>query len=395
MLKAVILAAGNGIRTQPLTLTKPKPLLKLINKTIIEHNLDELNGLVKEVIIVIGYKGEMIKSLIGDKHKSIRIKYVVQEEQLGTGHAARKASDFLDNKFILLNGDDLYFKQDIKKCLKKYPSILLGKVDNPSCFGVVEHYKGFVKNLVEKPESFPEKSLVNTGLYYLDKSIFNLKIEKSSRNEYEFTDYIRGFILNERLRYKEADNWMPISYPWNLMQANEFLLQKIKRKIKGNFEKNCNIKGAVNIETGALIKSGTYIEGPVYIKKNAVIGPNAFIRGKTIIGTNSKIGSNVEIKNSIINDNVNIAHLSYIGDSIIDNDCNIGAGVVLANLRFDKKSVKVFVKGKKVDTKRIKFGAVIGEKVNIGVNCSLMPGTTVSSNVTIAPHSLVKGNIDE
>jgi UDP-N-acetylglucosamine diphosphorylase / glucose-1-phosphate thymidylyltransferase / UDP-N-acetylgalactosamine diphosphorylase / glucosamine-1-phosphate N-acetyltransferase / galactosamine-1-phosphate N-acetyltransferase len=393
MLKAVILAAGNGVRTQPLTLTRPKPLLKVLDRTIIEHNLSQLRGLVKEAIIVIGYKGDMIKTLLGDKHQGIKIRYVIQEERLGTGDAARKASVFLDDKFLLLNGDDLYFHNDIKQCLKKYPTILLGRVSDPSCFGVVEHHKGFVKNIMEKPERFPLNALVNTGLYYLSKSVFDSRIEKSPRGEYEFTDYVRGFILNERLRYREADKWIPVSYPWNLLEANEFLLEGLRRDVRGTVEKNCNIKGAVFIEKRALIKSGTYIEGPVYIKKNAVIGPNAFIRGKTVIGDNSKVGNGVEVKNSFIGDNVKIAHLSYVGDSVIDDNSNLGAGVILANQRFDSQNVKVSVRGKKIDTNRSKFGSVIGENVNIGINSSLMPGVMISSGTTIFPNSLVKDNL--
>ncbi len=395
MLKAVILAAGNGLRLRPLTIARPKPLMRIIDKTVLEHNLDSLKGIVNEVIIVVGYKSEMIRDLIKDNYRGIKIRYVVQEEQLGTGDAAKKASEFIDDKFILLNGDDIYFKEDIKKCIKRNPSILLGKVDNPSNFGVVECQEKFVKNLVEKPEIVPEQSLVNTGLYYLDKSIFDLRIEKSSRGEYEFTDYIRGLILNERLSYHETDRWMPISYPWNLLSANEKLLSGIKRNIAGSVEKGALIKGAVVVEKGAVIGFNSYLEGPVYIKKGALIGPNAVIRPKTIIGEESQIGSGVEIKNSIIGDKVNIRHLSYIGDSIIDDYCNIGAGTILANLRFDKKHVFAIVKGKKVDTERIKFGSVVGEKTEIGVNSSLMPGVLVNPGTRIKPHSLVKRNDEE
>jgi len=390
MLKAVVLAAGNGIRMQPLTSIRPKPLLKVLGETVIEHNLNQLKGLVKEVIIVVGYKGEMIKTLIGDKYQGMKISYVVQTEQLGTGDAARKASVFLDDKFILLNGDDLYFRQDIKRCLKKYPSILVGRVSDPSCFGVIEHNKEFVRNIMEKPERFPLNALVNTGLHYLDKSVFDSRIEKSPRGEYEFTDYVRGFILNERLRCVEAERWLPLSYPWNLLEANENLLEGIRRDIKGTVEKNCNIKGGVVVSQGAVIKSGTYIEGPVFIMKNSVVGPNSFIRGKTVIGVNSRIGNGVEVKNSVIGDNVRINHLSYVGDSVIDEGSNLGAGTIIANQRFDSKNVRVPFKETKIDTNRSKFGAVIGANANIGVNSSLMPGTIIDAEATVMPLSLIK-----
>jgi len=395
MIKAVILAGGNGVRMNPLTLTRPKPLMKVVNKTIIEHNLDQLIGIAKEVLIVIGYKGDMIRSLIGEKYNGIKIRYVVQENQLGTGDAAKKTSEFLDGKFLLLNGDDLYFKEDIKKCLKKFPSILLGKVKNPSSFGVAECYENFVKSFTEKPDNPNQDSLVNTGLYFLDNSIFDFEIEKSSRGEYEFTDYIRAFITRQRLYFQTTEKWIPVSYPWNLLEANELILKTIKKEINGKIEKGVIIKDNIVIEKGAYIKSGTYIEGSVYIKSNAIIGPNAYIRGNTVIGKNSRIGAGVEIKNSIIGDNTFIPHLNYVGDSIIGDYCNMGAGSIIANFRFDRKNIKVKVKDNLVDSQRVKLGAIIGDSVSVGVNSSIMPGVLIGPNAIIGPHTFVKKNISE
>ncbi len=395
MIKAVILAGGNGVRMNPLTLTKPKPLMPIINKTIIEHNLDQLEGLVKEVIIVIGYKGDMIKSLIGDNYGKIKVRYVVQKSQLGTADAAKQALHFLEDKFILMNGDDLYFREDIKKCLKKYPSILVGKVFNPSFFGVVDCYNDFVRGLIEKPETSDSNALVNTGFYFLHKSIFDFNVEKSSRGEYEFTDYIKAFILNHRLYFRKTDNWIPVSYPWNLLGANEVLLSSLKRDVKGRVEKGCTINGRVVIEKGAYIKSGTYIEGPVFIGSGTTIGPNAYIRGKSVIGENAKIGTSVEIKNSMIGNNTFIPHLSYVGDSIIGDNCNIGAGSIMANFRFDKSSIKVMIKDQLIDSGREKLGAVIGDNSSIGVNSSLMPGVLIGSDSIVGPHSLVKKNVSK
>jgi UDP-N-acetylglucosamine diphosphorylase / glucose-1-phosphate thymidylyltransferase / UDP-N-acetylgalactosamine diphosphorylase / glucosamine-1-phosphate N-acetyltransferase / galactosamine-1-phosphate N-acetyltransferase len=394
MIKAVILAGGNGVRMQPMTVTRPKPLLRVVDKTIIEHNLDSLDGLVKEVIIVVGYKGEMIKDLIKERYKSIKVRYVVQENQIGTGDAAYKSIDFLDDKFILLNGDDLYSRNDIKNILKKYPSILLGKVKNPSFFGVVECGDKYVKNLVEKPDRFPEKSMVNTGLYFLDKSIFDFKIQKSDRGEYEFTDYIRALLLNERLYFKEAKEWMPISYPWNLLEANEMILSQIKRNINGVVEKNCVINGEVKIEKGAVIKSGCHLRGPVYIKKDSVIGPNSTIYGNTIIGENVFIGTGVEIHNSVIGYNTSINSASYIGDSIIGDNCYLESSVVLNNY-LEGKKIKSFVKGVEINTERLKFGSVLGDEVLIGSNSSLIPGVKIFSKTKIKSSSIITENIDE
>ncbi len=394
MIKAVIIAGGNGVRMRPLTSSRPKPLLKVADRTIIEHNLDQLQGLVKEVIIVTGYKGEMIRSLIGDRYGKIKVSYVFQESQLGTGDAAKKAAKMIEDRFLLMNGDDIYFRDDIKNCLKKHPSILLGTVKNPSAFGVVECHDDFVKKMTEKPESPPSDALVNTGLYFLDKSIFDFEIGRSSRGEYEFTDYIRALITQQRLYFRTTHKWKPISYPWNLLEANEFLVEKTKRSIKGEIEKGCRIIGDVEVEKGVLIKSGTRIEGPVRIRSGTIVGPNAFIRGDSIIGEDCRIGAGVEIKSSVIGNGTAIPHLSYVGDSIIGDNCNVGGGTVMANFRLDEENVKVDVKGEKVDTGRKKLGSIIGDRVNVGVNCSLMPGTMIGDDSRIGPNSTVKGTIE-
>ena len=227
--QCVILAAGKGTRICPLTLTKPKALLRVGGKTILEHNLNQLQGLVKEVVLVIGYKGEAVEKYIGRSYKKMKVSYVWQKDVSGTGDAARKALKFLDDRFLLLYGDDLYQKKDIENSLKKFPCILLAKTDRPSSFGQVLVKKGLVKELKEKPKK-AVSNLVNSGLYFLDKDILNIKIKKSERGEYEFTDFIREFIKKEKLYYNLANNWFPLSYVWNLLEANEFLIKSQKTK---------------------------------------------------------------------------------------------------------------------------------------------------------------------
>jgi bifunctional UDP-N-acetylglucosamine pyrophosphorylase/glucosamine-1-phosphate N-acetyltransferase len=390
--QAIILCAGPGTRIYPLTLTKPKPLLKICGKTILEHNLDQLQGFVKEAILVVGYKGEQIEKFFGDRYKNINIKYVWQKRALGTGNAAKMASPLIKDKFLLLYGDDLYDKQDIKKCVEKFPCILLKKVREPSAFGQVKVERSNVKYLVEKPKT-DVSDLVNTGVYYLDKSIFDFNIKKSSRNEYEFTDYIKHFIKTEKLNCGIAENWMPVSYVWNLLDVNEFLLNKAKKKNLGICDKNSIINGKVIIEKGSVIKNGVRIEGPAYIGKDCVIGPNAFIRKYTCIGDGCRVGQAVEIKNSIIGQGTFVPHLSYVGDSVIGDNCNFGARTIVANLRHDGANVKTMVKGELIDTKRRKFGAVIGDNVKAGIGTLIYPGRKIWPDKLTEPGEIVKKDI--
>ncbi len=395
MTKAVILAAGWGTRMNPLTFTKPKPALSVAGKTVLEHNLEELKGLVEEVVIVVGYKEEVVKETIGEKYDGMKITYVQQEKQLGTGHAAKVALPFLEEKFLVLNGDDLYLKEDIKKVLKNNPSILVKEIDDPTGYGQISVEGKKVKEIVEKPPE-PVSNLINVGCYHLSKELLEKEIEKSSRGEYEIVDFLRFSIEDgNKLYFAKAKNWHPITYPWHLLDANETLLDELKRDIKGKVESNCSIKGKVRVEKGATIKSGTCIEGPVYIKSGTIVGPNAFIRGRTVVGNDSKIGHGVEVKNSIIGDEVFLSHLNYIGDSVIGNNCNIGGGVIAANLRFDKKMINVNVKEKKVNTGRKKLGVIMGDGVSVGINASLMPGVVIGTGAIVGPHMMVKKDVGE
>jgi len=374
-MQAVILAAGEGTRLRPLTLTKPKPLIKIANKSILEHNLEQLTGMVDEAIIVIGYKSEMIKESIGDFFKGIKITYVLQEQQLGTGHALFQAEHLVKDKFIAFYGDDLYFRGDMEKLLVHDYALLAKQVDDIKKFGEVV-VDGHVKEIKEKPQS-PKSNLANMGVYFLDKKIF-VDVEKSQRNEYELTDMINVLAKKEKISCVVAEKWLPIGYPWHILEANTELL------------KNGSVIGE-----NVVIRPGAYIEEPVAIGDGSVLGPNCFIRKYSTIGKNCKIGNAVEIKNSVIGDNSFISHLSYVGDSIIGDNCNIGAGAIFANLRLDDKSVKMSINADRVDTGKRKLGGIVSDGAKLGVNVTVMPGKKIWPNLLVPACITIKDDITE
>ncbi|MEM2121063.1 MAG: sugar phosphate nucleotidyltransferase [Candidatus Woesearchaeota archaeon] len=396
----IMLAAGTSTRTWPLTITRPKPLLKVANKEIILHNLEALNKIkeIKEVIIVVGFKKEMIIELLNKKKFNFKISFVEQKEQLGTGDAVKTAFEEknLEGKIIIMGGDDLFSYKDIKNCVKEENAILAKEVDDIKNFGAIIKEKDFLKDIVEKPETKISR-LANTGLYVVDHSIIEeiKNIKKSPRGEFEFIDAIKEFSKRKKIKVVEVkDYWIPITYPWSLLDANAFLLERTKEKILGKIEKGATIKGKLILGKNSIIKSGVYIEGPVMIGENCIIGPNCYLRAGTTIGNNCHIGQAVEIKNSIFFDNSKCNHLSYIGDSVIGYNVNLGAGTITANLRHDNASVKSMVKGQLIDTKRRKLGTIIGDNVHTGIHTSIYPGRKIWPDKTTLPGEIVKYDVE-
>jgi len=170
--------------------------------------------------------------------------------------------------------------------------------------------------------------------------------------------------------------WLDLSYPWDLLRANESMLAELEPDNLGTVEANVVLKGAVAIGKDTVIKSGVYIEGPVIIGEKCSIGPNCYIRAHTSVGDNCHIGNAVEVKNSIILNGSKIPHQNYIGDSVIGEHCNFGAGTKIANLRLDKKDI--IVTG--INTGRRKLGAIVGDRVETGVNACINVGSLIGNN---------------
>jgi len=401
-LQAVVLAAGEGTRMRPLTYTKPKVMLPIANKPILEHLLLELKKAgVDEVVFVVGYHDEKVRAYFGDGEQfGVRISYVTQRRQLGTAHALKAAAHALGDSFLMLNGDVILRSEDIRKfvSMAHEGALALGvrEVENPEDYGVVLVEDGRVGEIFEKVER-PPTSLANVGIYSFTSEVLEAveRTELSPRGEYEITDSLRLLIEEGAfVRAVAVDYWLDVSYPWDLLDANEEVLRGMKGEVLGEVEDNVMLKGEVSIGEGTVVRSGSYIVGPVVIGRNCEIGPNCYIRPHTAIGDGCHVGSSVEIKNSIIMRNSKVPHHNYVGDSVIGENCNLGAGTKVANLRLNNAPVRIPIKGRRIDTRRRKFGAIIGDNVKTGINVSINVGTLIGNNVKIGPGATVGGIIE-
>ena len=294
----------------PLTLTRPKPMLKAANKTLLEHNLDYLNGMVNEAIIVVGYKKEMIKKHLGKNYSGIKLRFAEQKKQLGTGNALLAAENLIKDDFISLYADDLYSKEDVANIQKFEYSILVRKVENPAAFGVIVEKNKMLFDIIEKPQAFISNT-VNTGLYKMDRKIFPAlkSLKKSLRGEYELTDALRHFASKYEVRCVSSRHWIPIGYPKDLLKADR-ILRKGKNvigkntKIYGDVEDssigdNCVVKGTVS---GSILMDCTFVDGKSSVT-GSIIGENVYIGGTS---TNNVIADNVRAVNVDIMDGVKV-----------------------------------------------------------------------------------------
>ncbi|MFX1332536.1 MAG: bifunctional sugar-1-phosphate nucleotidylyltransferase/acetyltransferase, partial [Promethearchaeota archaeon] len=390
MKKAALLAAGESTRMMPLTANMPKHLLPVAGKPLVFHTLEALRDAgIKETLIIVGYRKEELKEGIDSADWSpMTVSYVEQKERRGTAHAAGHAKDFAgDDQLIVMNGDIMMgpgaFQGLIQYHKKgKYElTLTVFPIDDPSPYGVVAVTDGKATELIEKPSKDQMVSnLVNVGMYAAGPSLWESieNTEPSPRGEYEITDSIAAIIRKGNVgAFSIPSWWLDVGKPWDLLEANKNLLSTMRGQIAGDVENGATLKGEVIVEKGATVRSGAYIEGPVFIGEGSVVGPNCYIRPHTSLGKGVKIGNGCEVKNSLVMDGSSIGHLSYVGDSVIGRKVNFGAGTITANLRHDDQSVKVTVKGKRVDSGRRKLGSIVGDGVKTGIGTLLAPGVVI------------------
>lgn len=391
-MKAIILAAWEGSRLRPLTNTIPKPMIKIFWKPIIEHNLEHIYKYVKEIIIVVKYKAEIIENYFGNNFKWVPVTYHLQNDEKWTWAAIKWIKSDFD--VIILNWDSIFNKNDLKEILEyKWYWALVKQVPNPEIYGIFKvDNKNNVREIIEKPETFVW-NLANLWVYKFNSIILDIveNITISKRWEYEITDAINEFANRYPLKAIEVKKeFIDVWYPWDIIKANSFFLDKLKEsEIKWKIEDWVVIKWKIILESGAIIKSGTYIEWNAYIWKNSEIWPNAHLRWNVVIWDNSCIG-HTEVKEVSIWDNTKAKHFWYIWSSVIWNNVNIAAWFISMDRRHDNSNIKVMVKWKLIDSALRKLWCVIWDNVRTWVNTLVYPWRMIENDAFTMPWEIIK-----
>lgn len=386
-MQTLILAAGESSRFWPFSEICHKSLLKVGNKTLLEHTLEGLKGI--EVILVVNPKTQLSDEITKNKN----IKIVMQEEPKGMADAIIKSKAVVKDDFLVIMPYYVNIKDYIQKLNKaSAPAVAVKKYEDgdEKTHGIAKIEKNKIVEVREK-EKFDGAGYSIVGMYKLNKEIINI-LEKTQNSDYTLEDSLNEIAKTKGLNYFEVDGLPSLKYVSDLLSIKKFVYFNVKKKSEKHIKKN-----NVFIETTAIlgknVKLGNNvsIKGETYIGDNSFIGDNSLIRD-SIIGENTEIGFGTEIARSIIMDNTHI-HSGFVGDSIIGQNCRIGANFITGNRRIDRKSIKIAIK-EGYDTGLTRLGVIMGYNVKTGINTSVMPGTLIGNNSIIGSNTEVKGRVE-
>ncbi len=394
-MKAVILAAGEGLRCRPLTLTRSKVMLPVANKPILEHAIYSLaENDIKDIILIVGYEKERIMDYFEDGvNFGVNITYIEQKAQLGTAHAVKQTRELIEpdgEEFLVLNGDNIIEPRTVSDFLDEHggdATILTFKMETTTGYGVVIVEGRQVKQIVEKPRA-DISHLVNTGIYLFNPKIFEYieNTQISDSGEYAITDSLQQMIDAglEVTMVPTRSRWLDAVHSWDLLKANSTVLdQDHTPNVMGTIEEGAVIKGNVSVGKNTIIRSGSYIVGPVLIGDNCEIGPDVVILPSTTIGNNASIGPFSQIKNSIIMKDARIESNSYISNSVIGSNNTIGSHFITDV----KENLNIEMIGILHHADRL--GVITGDDIVIGHRVLVKPGILIGAGCNVESGNII------
>ncbi|RLM83759.1 glucose-1-phosphate thymidylyltransferase [Halobellus sp. Atlit-38R] len=381
-MKAVVLAAGKGRRLWPLTETRPKPMIPVANQPILEHILDALESVaVEEVIFVVGANRERVQNYFGNgQDRDIEISYVVQEPQLGTGHALLQAESQIGNSFIALNGDRIIAPEVIESIWDRQqatqtPTMAVTRVKEPSQYGVVTLEGRTVTQIHEQPHpDLAESDFINAGVYAFTPDIFAAIRQTDTHGEQALTDALTTYIQDKRLQaVPYQGRWLDVSEPWDLLTVNAALLAG---------DEHPPIPETTTIAESAVVVDNARLGDGVGVH------PQAAVLDNVTMGDNVTVGPGAILENAILLGDVTIKRGAVVTDCVVGANTTVGP-----NTTIEGGATEVVLN----DTvyHDVTFGALIGDNVTMGGNVTITPGTIVGTDATLGSGTYVSGHIDD
>ncbi len=386
MKQAVILAAGEGQRLRPFTVNRPKAMISIADKPILQYSVEALARCgIRDIVIVVGYRKAQVLDFMGSGEKfGVKISYATQEKQLGTAHALNQVKDLVQDEFIVLPGDNLIEAATIADFVDVGPeAVLVKRVKDPQRYGVIDAHNGELLMITEKPVDAAD-NLVNTGIYAFNRDIF-----KYAEDVLDIPDALNNMIgAGHAIKVVETDGtWLDVIYPWDVISLNNAILQHIGSGVGGTIEDGVTMQGKVIIGAATVVRAGTCIYGPAVIGSGCEIGPNVCIMPSTTIGDNVVVASFTQVKNSVIGSDVTLGPGCFISDSVIDKGSSIkgrftalgGPGEVSIN---DKAP-------------EINVGVIMGEDCKVEANVTARPGAIIGNGCQIQISRTISGRLPD
>ncbi len=384
---AVVLAAGKGTRLQPLTQSRPKPMLPAANRPILEHVLDALvDAGIERLVLVVGYRRERVQSYVGPTYRDTPVEYVIQDKQLGSGHALLQAESEVTEPMLVVNGDRLIEPAAIEAVGTAFAdsdrsaAMAVIERDEASRYGVVSLDGDEVAELVEKPDTHGH-GLINAGIYAFEESIFD-EISATTRQsgELALTDTIQRLVGRRDVTGVPIDGlWVDATYPWDLLSVAQEVLSRGQTS-EPETKPGVWVDDDVSIHEDATLQSPVVVGPDCEIAAGAVVGPNV------ALSRNVTIGPNATVERSVLDEDSRVGHGSTVIDSVLGQDTHLGAGTVIPGGPGD---VRV---GNQVHEEQ-HLGAVLADRVKVAGGVSFETGALVGAKATIRTGAHVRGQI--
>ena len=379
---AVILAAGEGRRLEPLTNRRPKPMVPVANRPLLEHVVEAVAaGGIDRIVLVVGYKQERIRNHFGDGDDwNVTIEYVEQSTQLGTGHAVLQAEPTVDGPFAVLNGDRIVDAEAVSAVRDRLrdgdaPLVTVTAAESPRDYGVVHLDGDRVAEIDEKPEGVVETNRINAGVYGFSPAVFDAIRSTNTAGELAITATLNDLAARGEVTALGYDGrWLDVSNLWDVLSVNAALIHD------GDHAREAPARGRRVGDT-------VTVADDVVLAGNVRVGPNATLSGATAIGSNAMVAANAVVENSVVFPDVVIGPGAVVRDAIVAGNARIGPNATITG------GLSTVMVGDAVH-RDVTFGGVVGDNASIGGGATLTDGAVVGDDVRADAGVVVDGRVE-
>ncbi len=398
-MKALVLTGGAGRTLVPFSATRPKAMTVVAGGSLLRRTLQHLREAgITDITIVVGQHGHVVENTFGDGSSlGLNLTYVRQEGAQGIADAILRArSKFTPAEyFVLVYGDVVTSSNPFLQLLQSFntfkspiagvclPGPPTGRYGNVYLSGTR------ITKIIEKPQTPGLGNYVLSGFFVLPTELFSW-VEEAGRDMERVFDRLTTTVGVHASIWEEG--WIDVEYPWDVLAANRLVMDtweeaRISREAK--LDNNVTIVGPVRVEAGSTIRAGAVLAGPCYIGRDCYVGNNVLVRSYSSLGPGSIVGYGVELKNCVVFGRARIGRLSFIGDSVVGEEVDIGSGTMTVNETLDRQPIALNIRGSKVDSGLKKLGSFIGDRAKIGAGNTLAAGTIVEADAVIEHHTTV------